>query len=320
MPTLSLDLSLSGWHSAFGGGGAPTTTPVITLTSGSGYSGSVLTSTIAGQWTADGANISGATGTSYTITVSTEGKDIKCGNSNTFAARWLPSQLNSIDTWFDAKYGITLNGSNVSAITARAGDLSASQSTASYQPTYNAIGLNNKPALIGGTYDSGIKMLLSRNIFNSVAATALFISDISAPYIYCAYNGTNSTQQTVNRSTIISPCIIIFVSDGTTLKLYLNGTLIATQTTTAFGNIIYAAVLSFTSGLSSQSLRVFIQSTLLNDASSPRAFNGALGAIITARGTGNNYQKLEGALAHDWGLTSVLPTNHPYKTNPPMKV
>ena len=35
--------------------------------------------------------------------------------------------------------------------------------------------------------------------------------------------------------------------------------------------------------------------------------------------TTNDQQKIEGYLAHKWGLTANLPSDHPYKDNPPMK-
>jgi hypothetical protein len=31
----------------------------------------------------------------------------------------------------------------------------------------------------------------------------------------------------------------------------------------------------------------------------------------------NDIKKVEGYLAHKWGLTSSLPSNHPYINNPP---
>ena len=33
--------------------------------------------------------------------------------------------------------------------------------------------------------------------------------------------------------------------------------------------------------------------------------------------TGDNWEKVEGYLAHKWGLTDNLPNNHPYKNKVP---
>jgi len=43
---------------------------------------------------------------------------------------------------------------------------------------------------------------------------------------------------------------------------------------------------------------------------------GELLCLTTSPGT-TNHQKLEGYLAHKWGLTASLPSDHPYKVNPP---
>ena len=40
--------------------------------------------------------------------------------------------------------------------------------------------------------------------------------------------------------------------------------------------------------------------------------------VLDAVPTNDNRQRLEGYLAHKWGLTANLPAGHPYKTNPPM--
>jgi len=50
-------------------------------------------------------------------------------------------------------------------------------------------------------------------------------------------------------------------------------------------------------------------------------FDGYLGEVIVAPtnyGT-DDRQKLEGYLAHKWGITANLPSDHPYKSNPPTK-
>ena len=81
--------------------------PTISLTSGSGYAGSVYTSTVAGQWTANGIAISGATGVTYTLTTAAEGTALACGASNTIN---LPTEFVTI-TYNGAI--VTYGGENV---------------------------------------------------------------------------------------------------------------------------------------------------------------------------------------------------------------
>jgi len=56
--------------------------PIISITSGNGYAGSVYSSTVPGQWYADGVAIAGAVGTSWTLPLAHEGQAIRCGDSN----------------------------------------------------------------------------------------------------------------------------------------------------------------------------------------------------------------------------------------------
>lgn len=47
--------------------------------------------------------------------------------------------------------------------------------------------------------------------------------------------------------------------------------------------------------------------------------NGAIGDVLIVEGSLSSVdaEKLEGYLAHKWGLTSLLPAGHPYKSSPP---
>lgn len=57
----------------------------------------------------------------------------------------------------------------------------------------------------------------------------------------------------------------------------------------------------------------------INHAGNPLSLRGYMGEVVIVSGsmTTPDRQKLEGYLAHKWGTTSYLPTNHPYKTNAP---
>ncbi|WP_417255368.1 hypothetical protein [Celeribacter halophilus] len=111
----------------------------ISITSGSGYVGSVYTSTIADQWYADGVAIPGETGATFTMTAEYEGAAIKCGNSNVIRM-WMPSDLASVNAVWDALYGVTESGGTVTDWGARFGGARATQVTASRQPALQALG------------------------------------------------------------------------------------------------------------------------------------------------------------------------------------
>ena len=106
----------------------------ISITSGSGYAGSVYTSTIADQWYADDVPIPGETGSTFTMTAEHEGAAIRCGNSNVIRM-WMPSDLASVTAVWDALYGVTESGGAVTDWDARFGGATATQATAACQPS-----------------------------------------------------------------------------------------------------------------------------------------------------------------------------------------
>jgi hypothetical protein len=57
-----------------------------------------------------------------------------------------------------------------------------------------------------------------------------------------------------------------------------------------------------------------------NPRTAQRDLRGSIGElVISANGNANDMLKLEGYLAHKWGLTANLPSDHPYKSAPPTK-
>jgi len=125
--------------------------PVISITSGSGYSGSVYTSTIAGQWYADDVEVAGETGLTYTMTAANEGKAIRRGESNVIKM-WVPSDLDAF-AWYDASdittlyqddamtIPVTADGDPVGAIMDKSGNgAHLLQASAALKPTYRTDG------------------------------------------------------------------------------------------------------------------------------------------------------------------------------------
>jgi len=81
--------------------------PVISISSGSGYAGSTYSSTIAGQWTANGVAIPNATGNTFVLTMQHEGAEIKCGDSNSIQM-WTPNAIDPTAraAWFDMRHAV----------------------------------------------------------------------------------------------------------------------------------------------------------------------------------------------------------------------
>lgn len=89
------------------------------------------------------------------------------------AARWLPTQLSSLEAWYRGDMGVTLNGSTVSAWADQSGNgRHLSNGTAAQQPTYvaSSAGIGSRPAL---SFDGGD--ILSSSAFNLPRACSAFV-------------------------------------------------------------------------------------------------------------------------------------------------
>jgi hypothetical protein len=252
---------------------------------------------------------------------------------------WLPTDLSSgLALWLDASdtNTITMTNNAVSQWDDKSGNSRhVSQSNVSVRPTYNATGLNNLPTI--SSTDSPSKFLVTNgntsgfsggaNLWAFVTATmdsntnsfGRLISydqttrvdwnqsDLAALILRAVSgNGIGSYRNSANRSfvtaSLATPMVFGTVYDGTNNISYLNGT--AGNSSASTGNF-------------SSSPRI----TILTYGASPtsNSWRGNCSEIIigdTALSS-NDRQKIEGYLAHKWGLTANLPANHPYKSSPP---
>ena len=259
------------------------------------------------------------------------GLNITIGNASSGA--WTPSSLSSLNLWLDADDAstITLNGSTVSQWRDKSGQARhASESNASLQPVYTISGLNSKPVvtfnqdqmdapgvvLTGqghevyivasiGSADMQGRLLSLRQTgaggeFNNpgswiplmwqdaLGASAVHNNQGTTPLIQIQSLG-------VNQANIFSS----HLNSG--LSLRLNGTQMASAAS--------SSNLNTTDGL-----RIG-QSLLSNDEN----WNGLVAEVIfTTTLSTSDREKMEGYLAHKWGLTAKLPSNHPYKNAAPV--
>lgn len=306
--------------------------PVVSLAPGAtGYAGSELRSTIAGQWTANGTNISGATGTAWTVVPEHEGKAIRCGQSNAIEV-WVPSDTARL-AQYDVRQpsGVTVIGGLVSSINDLAGSRHLVQATGSQQPSYGAahqIAGYDTPRFDGTSDFVGLAANLAIPTAGDISI--LLVADVEnvTGTIYDALisygsDGTAGTWQ-MQRS-----------GGGTTFPWYMNaGTGVYPGSITSgntHGLHIWELVFDFTA----RTWRCYFDGALqysnthsaklpnkilkfFANRNSDAFIAGKFGAaLVLSSVDAETRQKAEGCLAHQWGITANLPSDHPYKTNAP---
>ncbi len=226
-------------------------------------------------------------------------------------------------TVFDAgdTSSIVLNGSTVSQWRTNNTFL-ATQSTTANQPTYNAVGLNGKPildfdgtndhltlnanlaittqnfnvfavarggsstafckSLILGSADGFLLNLRSASQIRNVAGTAYSIPNINADDSFGIY------------------AFICSTSDSTLqVEVFYNGVLASSSTFSGTGyNINYTPYIARGDG-GAGTTTSFAKIAKL--------------AIMLSSVSSTTRQEIEGILAWEWGLQSLLPDNHPFK-------
>lgn len=294
--------------------------PSLTITSGSGYAGSVYTSTVAGQWFADDSAIPDANGTTFEMPLALEGKALRCGASNTIRM-WRPQMLGAIAAVMDIRQGLSLSGTAVSAWASQVGTLIAGQASTSARPQASASAFAGTPAL---TFDGGDELLdlalattpsartvVCGVVFNGTGSRSIFGAAQSGGYVLRVSSG-NLLQVGASNVTILatatatvtggSPLILVsrFVSSGP-YDFRANGGSLGSGT--ASGGF-------WGSGTAR------IGSTAAGDVA---RMNGAIASIIAfdAWLSEAEVQRAEGWIAHTSGTSSLLPTGHPYKTEAP---
>jgi hypothetical protein len=249
---------------------------------------------------------------------------------------WNPSMI-STALWLDAAdvATVTLNGSTVSQWNDKSGNSRhVSQATAGQQPTWNATGLNSKPTLV---FDGSNDILLNQNagsigvtnismfvVMRYVSASAEDVpfgigSTGSTGKVRCFYRSNGGTTQgfaTWARDVISSLSTDtggthhIFEAvqgNSSSVSLFRDG-VAATGNPLAFPGTTDAV--SF-NGVSLGSL----QGAAVGNYYSNVAISEAI--LIYSEASTDTRQRIEGYLAHKWGLGANLSNDHPYKTAGP---
>ena len=248
---------------------------------------------------------------------------------------WTPATLgSSLALWQDAEdtASITLNGSTVSEWRDKRGNgMTFVQPTAANQPTYTASAFAGKPGLTFGGNQAligtipelanqknlnffGVSIITSRTVsvgFGSGGTSnptsgirwGLFGNGANVSY-GIGWVGSGTTY--LGNGLLLpasTPFQSSYIKTPTNWNVFLNGTVISgsiadTTFPTGTYNTLIGAEMTPTQYAASAVYGEFVITT---------------GALSTA-----NRQRLEGYLAHKWGLIADLPSGHPFKFTPPI--
>ena len=243
------------------------------------------------------------------------------------SSAWSPADLGaSLALWLDAADAstITLQGGggsgpggsdHVSQWDDKSGNgIDFSQASAAFQPNYTPAGIGGKPSLTftGQQSLTNASWTLpsdNRSVFvvahpTTTSRTSSYIIDIELGRHLFLGNGqvfSGTFEPTADPISTLVERVYGFVTGPSNLFVYSDGNLLSSSgaaSSVAVGGSIaigsrFSETISFYQGEISEI--VFVN-----------------GAIAT-----DNRQKLEGYLAHKWGLTANLPNGHPYKASAP---
>lgn len=228
---------------------------------------------------------------------------------NSYALGWTPSELGSaLALWLDAADSstITLNGSTVAQWQDKSGNgRHVSQATAANQPTYNLTGFNSKPVLDWGTATNS-RSLFRTGMTGYSPVRYFGVADYDGPNPFNNYFGLISHNY-------LTPRDLIITSDSGS-EWYLESSILNGGGSSPVALPTISAPFVFATDFAQNSNRsdLFIG----NDRNlSNRSWIGKISEIIalnTLPSTADR-QRLEGYLAHKWGLVANLPSDHPYK-------
>ncbi len=236
------------------------------------------------------------------------------------AANWTPAELGeSLVLWLDASdaSSVILNGSKVVQWSDKSGQgNNAVQAAASLQPTYSLEGLNGKNIITFDGVSDGFQL-------DSPVALPRDMVSVSQGrgYLYAADNPVDR---------------LLYLVDGTTIFWNDQGP----QGRTIAGRNATDTFIEHYSLDSSGAVEIFIDGTSKFTKANATWANGNAFNRIGLKYTGTTgqptwdgtmaeivgtnevlsstkRQKLEGYLAHRWGLAANLPSSHPYKDAPP---
>jgi hypothetical protein len=254
---------------------------------------------------------------------------------------WTPSDIGTT-TWFDAADASTITiDTGVSQWDDKSGNgHHASQTSAGNQPTYN---LTNKEVVFDGNDilavgNNNVKTDPFKDLQNfAIMLVGSWPSGSTNANVFASWraSGSGGTSDGWNFRDRSGLCLTLrpgindsgsfvyptfgedFIGTGvrysnSNINTRINGTI--THTANNSGTVAYNSNtnISALGGLYASNNWTNPQNFYLKNGSTIKEL------IVKENATEEDVQKIEGYLAHKWGLADNLPSNHPYKTDPPI--
>lgn len=256
-------------------------------------------------------------------------------SASSHARSWTPLEV-SAELWLDGSdsSSITQSSGAVSVWSDKSGNgRDATQSNETYKPLVGQTTLNGRSVISFDGVDSYFKVsdfyVPTTNVYAVVKTEVVtgvqhivrkgFTTSTNSFEYLVRYNvddyqvvltqeeGVSSTLTIADQATT-SPTLLGYDWNGSSVFLYKNGTSLGGTTA------------SLTQFNATQELRIGASHSSTSDSSAPSGvLNGYIAELILVSDSLAlaDRQKLEGYLAHKWGLTSVIPEEHPYKVVAP---
>ena len=220
---------------------------------------------------------------------------------------WNPSMI-STALWLDAADAstITESGGAVSQWDDKSGNgRHVTQGTPENRPTYNVTGLNGKATV---DWPTSINSAGLQNTSTYSPGRLIGVADYDGSNPFDAYNGLVTFNYSVDSD-------ILVTTEADTVwygyyPVFLNGSSAASST--ALPTILSPFIFASNASISSSRTNTYIGTDreFVN-----RGWVGKIAEIIILPTAPSTYERnrIEGYLAHKWGLTANLPNDHPYK-------
>ena len=238
---------------------------------------------------------------------------------------FIPTDIGGCISWFDADDSSTITiSTGVSNWADKSGNTASSpydtgdfyQLTAASQPVVTSAGLNGRDVI---TFDGTDDFLLGRLPFNVTSASVFIVSSPDSDTQWLHLNQGGSTYSAVAHSGSTSTTIASnfgtpthYVTGNTTSWSTRNDVYVDMGSSTEIYEAIGCSLYSFSNSSGTSSYRLVGYGSgfsMAGDIAEVIAYNSSLST--------SDREKVEGYLAHKWGLTAKLPASHPYKSVAP---
>lgn len=333
------------WHQLRASFAAARPVDSVRLVSGGGYGGSVLEKFIAdaGTWYVDGVDTTVSTAT-FTLDDSHSGKQITFRTPGGFISNvfetFIPTDLDNLAYWFDAADTANMIlSSGVQQWNVRAGNGQLTQATAGSRPTHSTTGRNGRPAVSGdGTIRHMTASVMTgwpnETTTETMFSLTWFPSTTNTGFrsIFGHGSATTAIRQMCKRDT--NGGSVEADRPGATAATAASDTFVENPAPTMLNvdTILCAEFKSsgievFSNGQYTKAKAVAFDSNANSIGTLFRFpyggttgyWNGSLQDLFgySDELTLAERNRVEGYLAHRWGVSGLLPSGHPYKTYGP---